>query len=397
MIRRVSISLLAMLFATVWVVGANAQIVRQMSGSAQFAIGDGLPIPKLGSGAIQHVGGKDKPGNAKVTMKGAGASITDKTIILPATQFTLNPGQVNGGNNTPVLMYNAAVFQVYTNLSVFFPKTNQVIAKNGRTGTLATTPTATPTGPGTKIVNYMSWCPGFTATLPTNPSCSAPGSAKAVSVGVCNKASCPTTMAGSMSAPVLLNGRVAYTRTLGQLGGPAKSTLGGTFNVALKVGPNQAAFLGGKPASEAGLGQALGSFVQNFPGPPGPVRANIGYTANGQITNPGAPAPGAATNNTTVSFGGPFTQGKVTIHATKTVGAKGYELFVLYGHDNRNATTGAGNVQLVGGGVSTRTTSGNNANTGTVNFTVPEPGAIAGAAGALLMLAGCHYLVRRRK
>ena len=373
MIRLSKISIL-LLMSTALAFSANAQVVRSISGTAQFAIGNGLPIPNL------VVGGVPATASANVTMPGASAgasTITGLTITIPPSQFQHNIGATMGFN-TPVLMYNSMVFQVYTNLSVAFPNAAAPAqVPNGRTGP-----------------DIVTWCPGHTTTVTmgTNPTCLGPGNHPNVTIMTCNKLSCP----GPLSAQYNINGLVTYNRTAGALGGPGGGQLGGTFNVALKLGTMTAAFLGGVPASTAGVGGAFGHYIQNFPGPPGPVHINIMYTPNGAITNPGTMAPGALTNNTTASFGVPFTAGPLYLLVSQTVGG-GTEMFNLSGYDARNTMTGGGNVQLVGGAVSTRTTSGNNANRGTVSFTVaPEPASIAGAAGALIVLAGAHFAARRR-
>jgi hypothetical protein len=55
-----------------------------------------------------------------------------------------------------------------------------------------------------------------------------------------------------------------------------------------------------------------------------------------------------------------------------------------------------GTLSLVAGALSDRVTSGANANRSWSQFTLPEPGAVLGAAAALAILGVCHGLVRRR-
>ncbi len=59
---------------------------------------------------------------------------------------------------------------------------------------------------------------------------------------------------------------------------------------------------------------------------------------------------------------------------------------------------GAGKVQLVAGSLAARSFGFNytSAGRGIVTLDVPEPPAIAGAIAALLVLAGCRSLARRR-
>jgi hypothetical protein len=84
----------------------------------------------------------------------------------------------------------------------------------------------------------------------------------------------------------------------------------------------------------------------------------------------------------------------MTMTATATAFG-GSEMFTRTGSDNR--VSGIGNISLVAGAVSARTTSGPNANRGWMTLTVPEPAAMLSAAGALLALVACHRLARRRR
>jgi hypothetical protein len=72
------------------------------------------------------------------------------------------------------------------------------------------------------------------------------------------------------------------------------------------------------------------------------------------------------------------------------------EIFIRQGHDGRNAN-GSGLLSLVGGSLSNRSLSGPNANRVWQTYWLPEPSALATGASALMILAGCHGLVRRRR
>lgn len=113
----------------------------------------------------------------------------------------------------------------------------------------------------------------------------------------------------------------------------------------------------------------------------------------------GIPAGGAGLSNmVTGSKGFPFTTGLITVSQPA---AAPPEVFFLSGTDTRatGALIGSGNVSLVAGALSNRALSGPNANRAWVSLNLvqtPEPFAMAGAAGALGMLALCHTVVRRR-
>jgi hypothetical protein len=96
--------------------------------------------------------------------------------------------------------------------------------------------------------------------------------------------------------------------------------------------------------------------------------------------------------NVASSSGFPWTTGKVTISAPSAFGIP--ERFTLTGMDSR--VNGVGTISLVSGALSKRTITAANANRGWLRLTVPEPGALVGAAAALGTLAACHFLMRRR-
>ena len=117
-------------------------------------------------------------------------------------------------------------------------------------------------------------------------------------------------------------------------------------------------------------------------------------TINGSIPLPTIMAgtmttiPGQS-NMVTISKGYPWTTGLITV-AQPGAG----ETFWLSGTDMR--VSGVGNLSLVSGGLSRRSSSGGNANRGWVRLTLPEPSVTYGAAGALAMLVFFHALLGRR-
>jgi len=100
----------------------------------------------------------------------------------------------------------------------------------------------------------------------------------------------------------------------------------------------------------------------------------------------------APVSNMATSDRFPFTTGMITISQPTALGTP--EVFTLTGMDSR--VGGVGTISLVAGALSDRVYSGANANRSWAQYTLPEPGAVLGAAAALAMLGVCHGLVRRR-
>lgn len=401
----------ALLAVALWVGAAQAQTPHSISGSfGQFFIGQGLPIPHPSFGPFNPNGGQTFTGMAPTFMGTpvGGAKATPYAFAVTsntgATFRMLSPHKITHGDvgnpqpgiNQPVFFANSAVFQVYTNLSLLIPRipptgtpqsgqmSDSAFFANGRTGP-----------------NVLSWCPGNNVS--PNPGCSLPTQAPVITIPSCaGPGSCP----GAGTLMTQIPGSVRYNRTAGQLGGAARGNVGGTFDVALNPygatmtnSPATVFFVGGSPNQTGAIGAEFGVFNQRaVPSLMGIVVS--GFTSLGniggmtQMTGITPPA-GLGANNTIASFGVPFTAGQIILSVTANLGAD--EVFTLTGSDNRTSTSGAGNLTLVGGAVSLRSTTGLNANRGIVSFSLPEPTAIVGAAGALLVLLGCHQLVRRRR
>ena len=208
-----------------------------------------------------------------------------------------------------------------------------------------------------------------------------------------------------------MNGFVRYEATRNQFGGISPETAG-TAKLFLNVfglttadlpcsgGPDcVVAVSQGVPPLRPLGGQDFGVTTMNPPNvnPTGFWTAVI--QTNGSLVL-GNPVTDGAGNNLpftgqgATSWGFPHTTGQLLIIVTGALG--GDEIFLRTGFDGRNAS-GAGVVTMVSGTLSARTLSGPNANRGWVTLKIPEPGVLAAGSSGLLMLAGCHWLTRRRR
>jgi hypothetical protein len=383
MARRISSLVLAGLWIVAWSFSAQAQTTHPLHpfySNTRAQIGDGLPIPIT---ILPPPSGPVHPVNGGTVMQGTVTTTAGvpKALTLPANVFTYNLGVPK---NIGAKANNPNVFQVQTTLGFSFPMSTVMFVANGRTG------------PDT-----VTWCPGFPLPVNTpggNPSCTNP----------------------SVTTPINppVNSSVRYVRTANNLGGVGQarvrgfgmSVAGGTNRgavVAVRAGANQApcvllplgncrvAFDTVPPAATGAGGAAFG-FTNMTPGIP-PVKPGVfNVSANSKGTITYITTPGLNVNgftNKATSWGAPWTAGMLTVRANTAAGAP--ELFVLSGSDVDLVSTQR-KVSLVAGAMSQRTTSKPNANRGWLNLYIPEPGAVAGAVGALLALFACHQLVRRR-
>jgi hypothetical protein len=391
-------------------------------------IGNGLPLPitaKPGqTGAITNANDRVVPGYVlgipgapiSVGQSGGGPnpSISPATITFPPGQFR-SPGPLV---KLPVFNFNQAVFQVNTSLLISNPRVglpSPTVMAGGRTG------------PAT-----VTYCPGDVlpaGTLPAgNPGC----------VGQFPGAAGIPGVQGS-----LFNGIARYQKTKNQFGGPARGRTTGANNgpactaLACNAGgarvpgtanatvyQNVAGLTGMQlpcdpavaapgvcqvaisvpvPITDGVFGGPFGAVVSN------PLQiqlsavrtANIG--GNGTILSIGALVPaggpffnGAWPRQGVTSFGLPGTTGMLTISVSAPFGGGAPERFIRTGFDGRDAS-GNGIVNIVGGALSNRSFSGPNANRTWATYYLPEPGALVAGASALMMLGGCHLLVRRRR
>ena len=358
-----------------------------LGGQQRAQIGVGLPIPittlPAQTGLITSHPGAIAAISGATIMQTTGPA--PRKLTLSPAQFVYDEPPLQIG----VFQANSAVFAVSTNLFVQNPNPDggpAMLSAGGR--------------PGPAIV---SWCAGSPAPTGTfNPGCFGPNT---------------TALGGSPPT----NGFVRYEATRNQFGGIASGKTVGTAQVFFNAGKltqNQLPCAGGPgclvaisqatPGTAAVFGQNFGATVMNPPdvNPTGFRTASI--AANGSLVL-GSPVPTAAfptpvdadgngfqdfTGQGATSWGFPLTTGQLLISVTAALGDP--EIFLRTGVDGRNAN-GSGIVTLVSGTLSARTLSGPNANRGWVTLKIPEPGVLAAGSSALLMLAGCHWLVRRRQ
>jgi hypothetical protein len=356
------------LVALAWVsaVDAAPRNGYSLTGNGRGQIGDGLPIP---------IGTATPAPDGKVFVK-AGAVLQQTTGPDPKQIEGNGPVQTYMSSATqPVFGFNTSVYQVRTNLIIGGPTAvsngTNALRKGGRTG------------PAT-----VTWCPH--RPLPTasfNPGCVTPAAA---------------------SNPVP-GGRLTYTKTTNQFGGAGTSTsIVGTADIALRGGtsaPPCTITVGGSGGCIVVFALATPANTQVGGGPFGTVATTGGMTpamgryhatvqADGAVVAIGnlvASMPAGAPNPAT-SYGAPITTGMITVTAS-ALGSN--ETFTETGSDGR--VSGVGTLSLVNAGVSQRALTGPNSNRGWVNYTIPEPTTVAGAAAALAVLFGCHSLVRRRR
>jgi len=347
-----------------------------LGGQQRVQIGVGLPIPittlPAQTGLItSHPGAIVAIPGATImqTTNIVHTSMNPRKLTLSPAQFTHDRGDFQIG----VFQANNEVFAVSTNLDVVNPNPDDgpvMFSAGGR--------------PGPAIV---SWCAGSPAPTGTfNPGCFGPDT---------------TALGGSPAT----NGFVRYEATRNQFGGIAAGKTTGTAQVFFNAGnltdadlpcnggPNCLVGVSGvTPGTRAVFGEDFGVTVMNDPTPvtfrTAVIQPNGSLVLGSPAGLPTAPGQGAT------SWGFPHTTGQLLISVTAANGDD--EIFLRTGFDGRNAS-GAGIVTLVSGTVSARSISGPNGNRGWVTLKIPEPGVLAAGSSALLMLAGCHWLARRRR
>jgi hypothetical protein len=207
--------------------------------------------------------------------------------------------------------------------------------------------------------------------------------------------------------------KVRYVKTKAQFGGPAQAKVVPLTPVRLWLFlPGMGSSLPCKHPAFGGVDAGCrGLVMARYPAPFAAPGAFVGFST----ASPGAPQPSKVhafsipavtglvamsaplatpvpSHNMGTSFGFPWTTGMVTISAPAALGSA--EKFFLTGMDSR--VNGVGTISLVSGALSTRAFTSTNANRGWLRLTVPEPGALIGAAAALAALAVVHHLARRR-
>ena len=211
---------------------------------------------------------------------------------------------------------------------------------------------------------------------------------------------------------------VRYSASAAQFGGPSRTKVIPATEIAVWahssaiVAPCKHPAFGGSTASPNDTGciavmvkalpMTLGVAGAPIAAPPettpgGPVmtkgvRVVSVPTSMGLVAMSAVAAMTAPISNMATTEGFPFTTDMLTISQPAAKGSP--EVFTLTGMDSR--VGGVGTISLVAGALSDRVTTGPNANRSWARYTLPEPGAVLGAAAALAMLGVCHGLVRRR-
>ncbi len=326
-------------------------------------------------------------------------------VRIPTSAFTLRAGagkayatQVIG-----VKAQNPVAFQVATNFQIRVPFPSMTM-----TPTRGVYPHLTGAPPakarryggmsGRTGPDLLSWCPGSTAEVISgiNPGC-AKTQGNQVRLHSCYTSPNPCPGTGYMTRPV--NGFARYTRTGKMLGGPANGRLNGKANAVIGASPAGAFIVPLDINVDPAFGGSFGQIFQQNPGK-GPGFAFVSANACGLINKVSGPLGlKVASNRSSGSFGIPGTQGMLTVKVATGKGDN--ETYIVTGYDKRGVTPlgrkGAGKVQFVTGSISIRSLTGTNANHGVLNFNVPEPTAVAGAAVALLVLVACHRGMNRRR
>lgn len=376
---KMSILGLAFVMVAAMATTVEAQRSYSLTGNSRGQIGDGLPIPigftPAPNGKIPAIPG------ARVTQS---SGPDPKQMSFKAHQLKYNDADFN----LPVFLFNSAVFQVKTNVSISWPAP----IPSGPNGTGMTFMAGGRTGAST-----VTWCPGQAITPSGNPACTDPGT----------------------GAPGLhaIDGFLKYTKTANQFGGPIRGNAGGTADVGLK-GPvpspplpcdhAQPAGPGGSPcvvafalATPRPTGEIGGPFktagaTTAGAGPPAPGGLrNAKVAANGEVLSVTSPGIGPGLANPATNFGGPYTTGMVTINQSGALASP--EVFVATGSDNR--VNGIGTISLVAGGLSDRALSGPNANRAWLNFTVAgdTPGLSSWGVGLVAVMLGSAGVWRARR
>jgi hypothetical protein len=359
-------SIATLLVALAFAGASQAQYYSVTGGGGQAQIGGGLPLPiqaatTMGTGMGPPIGtGTLFPPLLIPVNKDAGKALVKQTAGADPKKMTVPPGVFNrpppGPFKLGVALNNPKVFQVQTNLSFLGPAPtagSMTFKAGGRTGAAMTT--------------FMG----------------VPAKSKAI-----------------------------YTKTAAQFGGPSQTRV--IVATPIKVwanlgamlpckapafkGPDASCFaplLAAFPGKLAAAG-AMAGFITMTPGGPPPMTPNIVSVSVPKVTGAIAmstPKAGSfMLTNMATSAGFPWTTGMLTLSQPTALGTP--EVWTITGMDSRMG--GVGTISLVSGALSTRAVSGPNANRSWARYTLPEPGAVLGAAAALAVLGICHGLVRRR-
>lgn len=362
--------LVTTLMLSVFLMGttAQAQTTHSLAGGSggQAQIGSGLPLPiqifTLGTtvgqaGSYPPLLIPPHPGAVGATptkpiIQQANGAITVPTAALSRPALTIL--------KAPTFPTNPSVFQVNTALDYAWPAASATFAPGGGPAGATGVFNGGPTGVA-GVVTYTNAGAAF-------------GGSGLFSLG-------PN--AGLVGGGAIVGQAVTvYINFMAQApGGPITAAIVGANPVAPQYGVTTAAL----PASTPGIAASPG-FMMGLAGPAGTI--STGSASYVQFGTAGL------TNMVTSDQGFPWTTGFITVSQPNAVPP---EVFYLSGTDTRGAKPGFGNISMVSSTLSTRALSGPNSNRSWVSLTLPEPTAMAGAAGALFMLGACHSLIRRRR
>lgn len=371
MMRSAILANLLLLFVLLLASSAQAQTAYSLAlgSGSQSQIGTGLPLPVqvfAGGTMTATAGTAFWPPLLGVPQVGPSPPVTETG---PSGTLRVNPGVIGRVATAvaiqPTFPTNPAVFQVNTAIDSFWPAATATFAPGQGPAALALTPgapvTITSTVGGTVTYSNTGRAFGGAGGFSFSPS--------------------PLAADGLIAGAAV----TVYINFMGSVPGtlPVAAAIVPVFTLLPQSG---AGFVGSvTPApqiSTAGANTTPG-FVAGIFGPLG-TAISTAFTANG--------FPGL-TNRIIGDQGFPWTTGMLTVAAP----AVPPETFFLSGTDTRVGGVGAGNVSMVAGTLSNRQLSGPNANRSWVRMLLPEPGAMAAAAGALLTLGACHNWVRRRR
>jgi hypothetical protein len=367
MSRSKSLRIAALLVAIGWAGMAQAQTYYSVTaGGGQAQIGAGLPLPiqaaTTGGTMMSPIGTGTMfpplliPLNAnpsKRLVKQTAGPDPKKMTVPPSVFKRPGPGPLKVG----VALNNPKVFQVQTNLVFTGPHPafgTMTFQAGGRTGAATTTFNGIPAG---ATIRYSSSAAQF-----GGPSQTKVVPATAIKV---------------------------WANALGAMLPCKHPAFGGANNSC--VAPLLAAY----PDNTAAAGGPVG-FVNSTPGTPVPMTPNVVVVSVPNVMGTVAMSADAMASlmltNMATSAGFPWTTGRIEL--SQSMALLTPEAFTLTGMDSRMG--GVGTLSLVSGALSNRTLSGPNANRSWARYTLPEPGAVLGAAAALAVLGICHGLVRRR-
>jgi hypothetical protein len=374
-------SLLAalMLVALGFATPSQATYYSITGGGGQAAIGGGLPLPIQPAHVMTSIGGMTNfgtktmfppllipvnPNPSKAIVKQTGGP-DPKQMTVPVGAFHRVPA---GALVLGVSLDNTTVYQVRSNIEFSGPAPlngSAVFKVGGRAGAKTTTHTGPPKPIGK--IRYSKSAAQFGGASRTKVVPLSPVRAWAHGGG---QPPCKHPAFGGTDGSCVAVIVEAHPMTLavaGAMTGVVDTTPGG---FAMTTAPS-------KGTASPGLGA---------------VQAVSVPKNTGLIAKKAKAAKTAPISNMATSAGFPWTTGRLQISQPTAKGSP--EVFTITGMDGR--VGGVGTISLVSGALSNRVTSGPNSNRSWARYTLPEPGAVLGAAAALAMLGICHGLVRRR-